>query len=163
MFVSSYDLSKSLVGNWLNLYTLLRFLYFFGLELDLGVGQRTSRTIYMLISLRRTFWHQTCGLNWSRINGFGLSSKQMISNSFVNKIYFSWPLAEQPYTHTFSMVISTLLISFVLPVGRKHMHTHAKTVHGNFACYCQLAHYDTTLIALMLRSPLVFMTLLSSQ
>ena len=64
-------------------------------------------------------------------------------------------------THTLSMAISTLLV-FFLPVGRTHTHTHAKTIHGNFACYCQRALYDTLYIRLIARSPLEFVTLLPS-
>ena len=76
-------------------------------------------------------------------------------------------MAEQPHTHThahahkLSMAISTLLISF-LPVGRTHSHTHAKTVHGNFACYCQRPLYDILFMRLIARSPFEFVTLIPS-
>ena len=53
-----------------------------------------------------------------------------------------------------------LCLFFFLFVGRKHTRTHAMTVHGNFACYCQPALYDTTFMRSTLMSFLAYVTFL---
>ena len=64
------------------------------------------------------------------------------------------------HTHTHFPWQFRLCLFLFLLVGRKHTRTHAMTVHGNFACYCQPALYDTTFMRSTLMSFLAYVTFL---